>query len=46
MGGVVRLLQELKSTGQVKEALPEMLTRQELYNLLDYSPGEEWKQPP
>ena len=46
MGGVVRLLAELKETGQVAEAREAMLTRKETYEILGYDPGEEWVQPP
>lgn len=45
MGAVTRLFQNLHDTGCVQAALPEMQTRDELYELLRYKPGEEWVMP-
>lgn len=45
MGAVTGLFAELRETGQVAGALDSMLTRQDLYKMIDYEPGEEWKFP-
>lgn len=45
MGHVERCLQLLKIRGTVEPFLEEMQTRGELYELLDYEPGKEWKFP-
>ncbi len=45
MGHVERCLQLLKIRGTVEPFLEEMQTRRELYELLDYEPGREWKYP-
>ncbi len=42
MGEVARSLATLKRDGSVRESLPRMQTRKELYALLDYTPGEQW----
>ncbi|MBC7771717.1 MAG: isocitrate lyase/phosphoenolpyruvate mutase family protein [Pyrinomonadaceae bacterium] len=42
MGAVTRALTMLKDDGSVQRSLPDMLTREELYKLIDYTPGEEW----
>lgn len=45
MGHVLRGLQILKEQGTVRELLPEMQTRKDLYALLGYTPGEPWNHP-
>jgi methylisocitrate lyase len=45
MGEVVRGLRELRDAGSVEPMLDRMQTRKELYGLLDYVPGEEWRVP-
>ena len=45
MGEVVRGLRELRDAGSVEPMLDRMQTRKELYGLLDYVPGEEWRFP-
>ncbi len=45
MGHVKRGLQSLKKHGSVREVLPEMQTRKELYELLGYEPGVQWNYP-
>lgn len=45
MGEVVRGLRVLRETGSVEGALDRMQTRKELYDLLDYEPGREWRFP-
>jgi methylisocitrate lyase len=45
MGEVARGLAALKRDGSVRESLPRMQTRKELYALLDYAPGEQWNFP-
>lgn len=45
MGEVARALAALKRDGSVRESLPRMQTRKELYDLLDYTPGEQWNFP-
>ena len=45
MGEVVRGLTELREAGSVEPMLDRMQTRKELYGLLDYVPGEEWRFP-
>jgi methylisocitrate lyase len=42
MGHVVRGLRQLHREGTVRGLLEEMQTRRELYELLDYTPGEPW----
>ena len=42
MGHVAHGLKALKEQGTVKELLPHMQTRKELYELLDYVPGKQW----
>lgn len=42
MGHVVRGLRTLREDGSVGALLGDMQTRKELYELLDYVPGEEW----
>ena len=42
MGHVMRGLQTLRDAGTVAPLLDEMQTRAELYDLLAYTPGEEW----
>lgn len=45
MGQVTRGLQSLKQHGSVREVLPQMQTRKELYDLLGYEPGRQWNYP-
>jgi len=46
MFAVTKLFEDLKKTGHVKASLPNMQTRDELYETLNYVPGEEWVMPP
>ena len=45
MGHVARGLAELKRSGGVERLLDDMQTRAELYDLLNYTPGEQWNFP-
>jgi methylisocitrate lyase len=45
MGEVTRGLAALKRDGSVRESLPRMQTRKELYELLGYTPGDQWNYP-
>ncbi len=45
MGEVARGLRALRDTGSVESSLDRMQTRAELYELLDYEPGREWRYP-
>ena len=45
MGHITRGLQSLKQHGSVREILPQMQTRKELYELLRYAPGKQWDFP-
>ena len=45
MGEVVRGLRSLRETGSVEGSLPRMQDRAELYELLRYEPGQEWRFP-
>ncbi|HWB20598.1 MAG TPA: methylisocitrate lyase [Phycisphaerales bacterium] len=45
MGHVARGLKTLKAQGTVRELLPAMQTRKELYELLGYAPGRQWNYP-
>jgi methylisocitrate lyase len=45
MGEVARGLAALRRDGSVRESLPRMQTRKELYDLLGYVPGEQWNFP-
>jgi len=45
MGEVARGLAALRRDGSVRESLPRMQTRKELYSLLGYVPGEQWNFP-
>ncbi len=45
MGEVARGLAALRRDGSVRESLPRMQTRKELYELLGYRPGEQWNFP-
>lgn len=45
MGAVTRALAELKETGSVEGFLDTMQTRQELYELVGYTPGTAWEFP-
>lgn len=43
MGAVDRALAELKRGGSVEPLLPQMQTRQQLYDLIEYKPGVPWE---
>ena len=45
MGEVARGLAALRRDGSVRESLPRMQTRKELYELLGYRPGDQWNFP-
>jgi len=45
MGHGERGLKTLREEGTVEPLLGEMQTREELYELLDYTPGEQWDYP-
>jgi methylisocitrate lyase len=45
MGAVTRALDQLKKDGTVEPLLPRMQTRQDLYALIGYKPGEAWEFP-
>lgn len=45
MGAVTRALATLKREGTVESLLGEMQTREELYGLVGYTPGEAWETP-
>ncbi len=45
MGHVVRGLATLRREGTLQSLLGEMQTRKELYEMLDYVPGEQWHFP-
>lgn len=45
MGAVSRALADLKDTGTVEPFLSGMQTRQELYDLVGYTPGTPWEFP-
>ena len=45
MKAVEKFLINLKTEGNVNENLENMLTRDELYDLTNYKPGEEWIYP-
>ena len=45
MGAVHSLLANLKQEGTVESSLDSMLTRKDLYGLLNYTPGKEWMYP-
>jgi methylisocitrate lyase len=45
MGHVTRGLAALKQHGSVQPVLDQMQTRAELYDLLNYTPGEQWNFP-
>lgn len=45
MGAVDRALATLRRDGSVQNLLKEMQTRQELYGLIDYTPGKPWEFP-
>jgi methylisocitrate lyase len=42
MGAISTFLGNLKEDGNVNKALDTMLTRNQLYDLCEYKPGEEW----
>lgn len=45
MGAVTRALDDLKRTGTLESRLGEMQSRQDLYGLIDYTPGKPWEWP-
>ena len=45
MGEVSRGLEALRRDGSVRESLPRMQTRKDLYALLGYEPGRQWNHP-
>ena len=45
MGSVARGLAQLRKDGSARELLGSMQTRKELYTLLGYEPGREWRFP-
>ena len=45
MGHITRALRALREHGSVEPFLDQMQTRQELYELLDYTPGRQWNYP-
>ena len=45
MKSVTEFLSELKRNGSQAESLEKMQTRQELYRLLQYTPGQTWQYP-
>ncbi|MBX3387151.1 MAG: isocitrate lyase/phosphoenolpyruvate mutase family protein [Phycisphaeraceae bacterium] len=45
MGSVTRALETLRAEGDVSGLLDRMQTRQELYDLIGYTPGKEWACP-
>jgi methylisocitrate lyase len=45
MGAVTHALEQLKKDGSVQQLLPQMQTRQELYDLIGYKPGVAWEYP-
>jgi methylisocitrate lyase len=45
MGAVTRALEQLKREGTVEGFLGQMQTRQELYDLIGYTPGVAWEFP-
>lgn len=46
MGAVARALIELRDRGDVSSLIPAMQTRAELYRLVGYTPGVEWRGTP
>lgn len=45
MGGVTRMLADLKANGSVAGSLDAMQSREELYKLVGYTPGTPWEYP-
>ena len=45
MGAITRALETLHREGTVEPFLGEMQTREELYRLVGYTPGEPWEFP-
>lgn len=45
MGAVTRALADLREVGNVEDSLGGMQTRDELYALIGYTPGEPWDMP-
>jgi methylisocitrate lyase len=45
MGAVDKALAQLRQEGSVQSALPAMQTRQQLYDLIAYTPGTPWEHP-
>lgn len=45
MGAVSGALAKLKAEGSAQSLLPQMQTRQQLYDLIEYKPGVPWEMP-
>jgi methylisocitrate lyase len=45
MGAVTKALAQLKAQGSVEPFLKDMQTRQQLYDLIKYTPGVPWEYP-
>lgn len=45
MGAVTRALEVLKAYGSVESLIGQMQTRQQLYSLIEYTPGQPWEYP-
>lgn len=45
MKAVENFVEDLQKNGTVENSLPNMQTRKELYNLLEYTPGKQWIYP-
>lgn len=45
MKAIERMLDDLQQNGTIEKSLDNMLTRKELYGLLNYTPGKEWQYP-
>jgi methylisocitrate lyase len=45
MGAVTRALETLRREGSMESTLDDMLTREDLYRLIAYRPGEAWEFP-
>jgi len=45
MGAVARALEALRIGGSAQSLLSDMQTRQQLYELIEYTPGKPWNYP-
>jgi methylisocitrate lyase len=45
MGAVTRALEQLRREGSVEGLITQMQPRQELYDLIGYTPSEPWEWP-